>query len=165
MFRGNTKKHHGSRENFQAKSKKGYNTSKKTVKKMRTQYQNTENIYKNTVIIERIKLIKEHITDKTKENRSRRIIKICEIKQKFQRQNETPHTIKDKKNNRIESSSQILEEYKKYENLLKTRQSETSEETQIQCKVEKEFQQISNRNGGGGRGRGKNHRNHNKESN
>ena len=106
---------------------------------MRTQYQNTENVYKNTVIIERIKLIKEHITDKMKENRSRRIIKIWEIKQKFQRKNETPHTIKDEKNNRIESSSQILEEYKKYENLLKTRQLETAEETQIQCKVEKEF--------------------------
>ena len=45
-------------------------------------------------------------------------------------------------------SSQILEEYKKYENLLKTRQSETSEETQIQCKVEKEFQQITNKKGG-----------------
>ena len=33
MVRGNTKKHHWSRENFQAKSKKGYNTSKKTEKK------------------------------------------------------------------------------------------------------------------------------------
>ena len=33
MVRGNTKKHHGSRENFPAKSKKGYNTSKKTEKK------------------------------------------------------------------------------------------------------------------------------------
>ena len=53
------------------------------------------------------------------------------------------------KNNRIESSSQILEEYKKYyENLLKTRQSETAEETQIKFKVEKEFQQITNRQGG-----------------
>ena len=52
------------------------------------------------------------------------------------------------KNNRIESSSQILEEYKKYyENLQKTRQSETAEETQIQFKVEKEFQQITNRQG------------------
>ena len=45
---------------------------------MRTQYQNTENVYKNTVIIERIKLIKEHITDKMKENRSRRIIKVAQ---------------------------------------------------------------------------------------
>ena len=97
-----------------------------------------------------------------KENRSRRIIKVAqqiksnvdnggkiwEIKRKVQRKNQTPHTIKDEKNNRIESSSQILEEYKKYyENLLKTRQSETAEETQIQFKVEKEFQQFTNRRG------------------
>ena len=136
---------------------------KRQRKKLRAQYQNTKNIYEKTVIIERIKLIKEHITDKMKENRSRRIIKVAqqiksnvdnggkiwEIKRKVQRQNQTPHTIKDEKNNRIESSSQILEEYKKYyENLLKTRQSETAEETQIQCIVEKEFQQITNRQGG-----------------
>ena len=58
--------------------------------------------------------------------------KIWEIKRKVQRINQTPHTIKDEKNNRIECSSQILEEYKKYyKNLLKTRQSETAEETQI----------------------------------
>ena len=48
----------------------------------------------------------------------------------------------------MECSYQILEEYKKYyKNLLKTRQSETAEETQIQCKVEKEFRQITNRQG------------------
>ena len=40
-------------------------------KKLRAQYQNTEHTYEKTVIIERIKLIKEHITDKMKENRSR----------------------------------------------------------------------------------------------
>ena len=38
----------------------------------------SENIYEKTVIIERIKLIKEHITDKMKENRSRRIIKVAQ---------------------------------------------------------------------------------------
>ena len=86
-----------------------------------------------------------------KENRSRKIIKVVqqiwEIKRKVQRKNQTPHTTKDEKNNRIESLSQILEEYKKYyENLLKTRQS----------KVKKEFQQNYNR---------KNCRNHNEESN
>ena len=90
--------------------------------------------------------------------RSRRIIKeaqqlksnangrkIWEIEQKVQRKKQTPHTIKDEKNNRIEFSSQILEEYKKYyNNLLKIRQSETAEKTLIQCKVEKEFQKITN---------------------
>ena len=43
--------------------------------KLRAQYQNTENLYEKTVIIERIKLIKEHITDKMKKNRSRSIIR------------------------------------------------------------------------------------------
>ena len=71
----------------------------------------SENIYEKTVIIERIKLIKEHITDKMKENRSRRIIKVAqqiksnvdnggkiwEVKRKVQRKDQTPHTIKDKK--------------------------------------------------------------------
>ena len=33
------------------------------------------------------------------------------------------------------------------ENLMKRRQYETAEETPIQCKVEKEFQQITNRQG------------------
>ena len=135
---------------------------KRQRKKLRAQYQNTENIYEKTVIIERIKLIKEHITDKMKENRSRRIIKVAqqiksnvdnggkiwEVKRKVQRKNQTPHTFKDEKSNRMESSSQISGECKKYyENLLKTRQSETAEETQIQFKVEKEFQQITNRQG------------------
>ena len=47
-------------------------------KKLRARYQNTENIYETTAIIERIKLIKEHITDKMKENRSKRIIKVAQ---------------------------------------------------------------------------------------
>ena len=56
--------------------------------------------------------------------------------------------LSEKKNNGIECSSHILEEYEKYYKiLLKTRQSETAEEKQIQCKVEREFQQITNRQG------------------
>ena len=58
-----------------------------------------------------------------------------------------PHNHGEKKN-RIECSSQILKEQKKYyKNLLKTRQSDTTEETQIQCKVEEKFQQVTNRQG------------------
>ena len=49
---------------------------KRQRKKLRTQHQNTENVFKKTVIIERIKLIKKQITDKLKENRSSRIIKV-----------------------------------------------------------------------------------------
>ena len=40
--------------------------------------------------------------------------------------------------------SQILKKYKKYyENLMKTRQLETAEKTNIECKVEKELKQIT----------------------
>ena len=110
--------------------------------------------------IERIKAIKKHITDKLKENRSTKIIKVAqqikpkvdngrkiwEIKQNVKRKNQIPHTIKYGKNNRIECLSQMLEEYKKYyKNLLKARQSEAAKETQIQCKVERELQQTTNR--------------------
>ena len=51
---------------------------KRQRKKLKARYQNTENIYEKTVKIERIKLIKEHITDKMTENRSRRIIKVAQ---------------------------------------------------------------------------------------
>ena len=79
-------------------------------KKLRTQHKNTENVYEKTVVIERIKLIMEYITNKMKENRSRRVIKVAqqikssnvekrgkiwEIKRKVQRKNQTPHEEKE----------------------------------------------------------------------
>ena len=60
--------------------------------------------------------------------------KYGKLNEKFRKKNQTLHTINDEKSNRVECS-------------LKTRQSETAEETQIQFKVEKEFQQITNRQG------------------
>ena len=45
---------------------------KRQRKRLRPQYQNTENKYEKRVLIERIKIINEHITDKMKENKSRR---------------------------------------------------------------------------------------------
>ena len=60
----------------QRKSRKGYQAIKRQKKKLRTQHQNTENAYKKTVTIERIKFIQEHITNNMKENRSKRIIKV-----------------------------------------------------------------------------------------
>ena len=83
--------------------------------------------------------------------------KIWEINWKVQRKNQVPHTIKNEKK-KTECSSQILEEYKKYENRLKTK---TTEETQIEYKVEKKFQQITNRQ----ENKENNYRNHNKKSN
>ena len=89
-----------------------------------------------------------HQSSTTNKIKCRQWGKIWEVKREVQRKNQAPHTIKDYKNNRIESSSQILEEYKKYyENLVKPRQLERAEETQIQFKIEKELQQITNRQG------------------
>ena len=75
---------------------------KRQRKRLRPQYQNTENKYEKRVLIERIKIINEHITDKMKENKSRRNKikywgKIWEIERKVQRKHQTPHTIKNEK--------------------------------------------------------------------
>ena len=51
---------------------------KRQRKKLRAQYQNTENMYEKTVTIQTIKFIKEHLADKMKESRSRRIIKVAQ---------------------------------------------------------------------------------------
>ena len=129
---------------FRQNQRKDIMQLKRQRKKLRAQYQNTANVYEKTVITGKVKLMKEYITDKMEENRSRRIIKVArqiksnagngekiwEIKRKVQIKNQTPHLIKNEKHSRIECSSQIFEEYKKYyENLLNRRQSETAEET------------------------------------
>ena len=63
---------------MRAKSEKGHNANKRQRKKLRAQSQNIENIYEKAVIIERMKLIKKHIADKMKENRSTRIINVAQ---------------------------------------------------------------------------------------
>ena len=97
-----------------------------------------------------------------KENRSKRIIKVAqqiksnvdnggkiwEIKQKIQRKNQTclilPR-IKKQQNQMFITDFRGIQEI-----LLKSTENKTdrAEETQIQCKVEQEFQQITNRQGG-----------------
>ena len=65
-------------EIFRQNPKKDIMQLKRKRKKLRKQYQNTKNVYEKTLIIERIKLIKEHIIYKMKENGSRRIIKVAQ---------------------------------------------------------------------------------------
>ena len=77
-------------EIFRQNPKKDIMQLKRKRKKLRKQYQNTKNVYEKTLIIERIKLIKEHIIYKMKENGSRRIIKVAQQIKHF-------HTIKDEK--------------------------------------------------------------------
>ena len=77
-------------EIFRQNPKKDIMQLKRKRKKLRKQYQNTKNVYEKTLIIERIKLIKEHIIYKMKENGSRRIIKVAKQIKQF-------HTIKYEK--------------------------------------------------------------------
>ena len=51
---------------FRQISRKDVMQLKRQRKKLRAQHQNTESVYKKKVIIERIKLIKEHIADNIK---------------------------------------------------------------------------------------------------
>ena len=117
---------------------------KRQKKKLRKQYQNAENVCEKTIIIiERIKLIKVHITNKMKENYK----ELCGIlNDKFRKKSNTScyHRGKITESN-IHPRFYWNKEH--YKNLLGTGHSETAEETQLECKVEKEFQQISKRQG------------------
>ena len=78
MVRRSTKKHQGSRENLQAKSKKEYHTIKKTEKETEsTILKHGKCIWEDSNNRKK-KLKKEHITDKMKKNRSRRVIKVTQ---------------------------------------------------------------------------------------
>ena len=124
---------------------------------MRTQYQKTD-IIREDSNNRKNKTYKKDITGNMKKNRCRRIINVVQqiksnvdnggkygkSKKKFREQIKR-HVLSKMKNNRLDCSSQILEKYKKYKNLVKTRQSETTEKTHTECKVGKEFQQITNR--------------------
>ena len=80
------------------------------------------------ILKDRLKLLKEHITDKLKESRDNRIKriaesisnnidhgkKIWEVKWKLKGKGETPHFIINSEGRKIESSEEIWKEYQKY---------------------------------------------------
>ena len=85
-------------------------------------------LVKKRILKDRLKLLKEHITDKLKESRGNRIKqiaesisksidrgkKIWEAKRKLKRKDETPHFIINSEGRKIESSEEIWKEYQKY---------------------------------------------------
>ena len=85
-------------------------------------------LVKIRIIKDRLKLLKEHITDKLKESRGNRIKriaesisksidrgkKIWEAKRKLKRKDETPHFIINSEGRKIESSEEISKEYQKH---------------------------------------------------
>ena len=88
---------------------------------------------KKRILKDRLKLLKEHITDQIKEGKGNQIKgigesmsinidngkKIWEVKRKVKVKDETPHFIINSERRKIENKEEILEEYQNYyESLL-----------------------------------------------
>ena len=105
-------------------------------KRLREEYSTTVELHEKILILERIKTLKEHITEKYKEGRSKRINriaqeirenvdnggKIWEVKRRLEKKVQTPYSITNAEGIKLENKLDIEDEYKKYyKKLLKTR--------------------------------------------
>ena len=126
-------------------------------RRLREEYSTTKELQEKILILERIKILKEHITEKYKEGRSKRINriaqeikenvnnggKIWELKRRLEKKVQTPYSITNTERIKLENRTDIQEEYAKYyKTLLKTRKPDNESERIIEEKVNKKFQEI-----------------------
>ena len=126
-------------------------------KRLREEYSTTVELQEKILILERIKILKEHITEKYKKGRSKRINriaqqiqenvnnggKIWEVKRRLEKKVQTPYSITNTKGIKLDNRSDIQEEYTKYyKMLLKTREPDNESERRIEEEVNKNFQEI-----------------------
>ena len=99
--------------------------------------------------------MKEYITEKHKEWRSKRINciaqeirgKIWELKRKLEKKDPTPYSITNTEEIKLENTSNIQEEYTKYyKKPLKTREADNESERIIEEEISKKFQEITKKN-------------------
>ena len=124
---------------------------------MREEFSTTEELREKILILERIKTLKEHITEKYKEVRSKRINriaqeirenvdnggKIWEVKRRLEKKVQTPYSITNAEGIKLQNRLDIQEEYKKYyKKLLKTREPDNESERIIEEEVDKKFQEL-----------------------
>ena len=109
---------------------------------MREEYSATVELHEKILILERIKTLKEHNTEIYKDGRSKIINyiaqeirenvdnggKIWEVKRRLEKKVQTPYSITNAERIKLENGLDIQEEYKKYKNLLKTRESDNESE-------------------------------------
>ena len=127
---------------------------------MREEYSTTVELHEKILILERIKTLKEHITEKYKEGRSKRINriaqeirenvnnggKIWEVKRRLEKKVQTPYSITNAEGIKLENRLDIQEEYKiYYKKLLKTRESDNESERILE-EVTRKFQQLIKKN-------------------
>ena len=120
-------------------------------------YSTTIELHEKILILERIKILKEHITEKYKEGRRKGINriaqeirenvdnggKIWEHKKKLEKKVQTPYSIANTEGIKLENRSDIQEEYTKYhKTLLKTREPDSENESIIEKEVNRKFQRI-----------------------
>ena len=121
---------------------------------MREEYSTTIELQEKKLILERIKILKEHITKKYKEGRSKRINriaqqireninnggKIWELQRRLEKKVQTPYSITSTEGIKQDNRSDIREEYTKYyKMLLKTREPDNETERIIEEEVNKKF--------------------------
>ena len=127
---------------------------------MREEYSTTAELHEKILILERIKALKEYISEKYKEGRNKWINriaqeirenvanggKIWEVKRKFEKKVQTPYFITNAEGIKLENRLDIQEEYKiYYKKLLKTRESDNESERILE-EVTRKFQQLIKKN-------------------
>ena len=117
----------------------------------------TKNKLEKHILLQRVKILKEHIIDKLKESRAAKISKVAEsiknnvdnggkiweVKRKLKKKEQNPHQILNSQGQKLENRDEILKEYARYyKELLKVRPAENMEEEEIEQIVDKKFQDI-----------------------
>ena len=126
-------------------------------RQLRKEIKNSKSKYDKSILLERIKILKEHIIDKLRDGRAKKIEKIAEsiknnidnggkiweVKRKFKKRDQTPHFITNSEGQKLEEKDDIVTEYGKYyKQLLQIRQPDNKEEEEIEQMVNKKFQEI-----------------------
>ena len=121
---------------------------------MREEYSTTIELHEKILILERIKILTEHITEKFKEGSSKRINRIAQerrenvdnggktwgLKRKLEKKVQTPCSTTNTEEIKLENKSDMQEEYTKYyKKLLKTREPDNENERIIKEEVNKSF--------------------------
>ena len=127
---------------------------------MREEYSTTAELHEKILILERIKALKEYISEKYKEGRNKWINriaqeirenvanggKIWEVKRRLEKKVQTPYFITNAEGIKLENRLDIQEEYKiYYKKLLKTRESDNESERILE-EVTRKFQQLIKKN-------------------
>ena len=125
-------------------------------KRLREEFSTTEELHEKILILKRIKILKEHITEKYKEVKSKRINriaqeirenvdnggKIWEVRRRLEKKVQMPYSITNAEGIKLQNRLDIQEEYKKYKKLLKTREPDNESERIIEEEVNKKFQEL-----------------------